>query len=43
MADRAAHAGLDQGAGSAGVVAVVIERSGHRFGHDDAAGKMHHG
>ena len=42
-AHPAGHAGLDQRAARAGVVAVVFERVGHGFRHHDAAGEVDHG
>ena len=35
--------GLQQAAGRAGVVAVVLERQRHGFGHDGVGGEMHDG
>ncbi|GIX21854.1 MAG: hypothetical protein KatS3mg121_0637 [Gammaproteobacteria bacterium] len=42
MFDAVADAGFQQVARGAGVVAVILERVRHRFGHDGVRGEVHH-
>lgn len=43
MFDAGLVARLQKAAGRAGVIAVVLQRVRHRFGHDGVGGEMHDG